>query len=399
MKSVPSIFNAPYKVLVLLVVVFAILFLAPFLKNEASSLERYANGILKECAGVTYRPTCYEEKVPKLMKKISMEDAFTVTTLLQQKDPSYAYCHVLGHKLSAAETAKDPSKWESVIPRCPSGVCSNGCIHGAFQERFRKESFEEAEIEQYKPVFGRICEAKENWNPTGMEQASCYHALGHLIMYVTRADIKQALTLCREVAIKDGGRRNMSQLCFDGAFMQIFQPLEPDDFALIEGKEVAKADAANFCRRFEGLEQSSCRSESWPLFRTELSDPGKVVSFCGYLKDKGQASRCLNSLVYVITAQSNFDPEKMKNFCNGMPTGNKGACFANAASRMLENDYHAISKAAQFCNDVASNDLDGACYQELLRYSTFNFHKGSAEFIQLCGLLPTAWKDRCLNQN
>lgn len=369
-----------------------------FTHDRVNSLERYANGILKECAASTYRPTCYEEKIPKLMEKISMEEAFSVTALVQEKDPSYAYCHVLGHKLSAKETSKDPLRWESVIPRCPSGVCSNGCIHGAFQERFRKESFEPEEIKEYKPVFSAICEAKPGWNPTGMEQASCYHALGHLIMYVTKADIEKAISLCQEVSIKEGGRRNMSELCFDGAFMQIFQPLEPDDFALIEGKEVKKESAETFCNTFSGQAQVSCRSESWPLYRAEFKDPVRVISFCEYLPEESGRNRCFNSLLYVLTAQSNFNGEAMKTFCSKMPEGKRGACFAYAASRMLENDYRSLSRAVQFCDSAVESDKEGACYQELSRYAGFNFHPGSPEFMELCSLLPGKWKESCLTR-
>src|SRR5690606_4527381 len=125
--------------------------------------------------------SCYDKELPKLMDEgFSMEDAFAVTRLVQDRDPSYQYCHVLGHELSAKETAKDPDNWKSVIARAPIGVCSNGAIHGAFQERFRVASFAGKSVDDLVPELLRICKANEDWHPTGMPEATCIHRLGHL---------------------------------------------------------------------------------------------------------------------------------------------------------------------------------------------------------------------------
>ncbi|MEZ4200780.1 MAG: hypothetical protein R3B69_04370 [Candidatus Paceibacterota bacterium] len=98
------------------------------------------------CNRLRTGPKCYDEEIPKLMDAgMSMEDAFAVTATIQDLDPSYQYCHVLGHELSAKETAKDPSRWKDVVARSPLGMCSNGGVHGAFQERFRVEHFDEDE--------------------------------------------------------------------------------------------------------------------------------------------------------------------------------------------------------------------------------------------------------------
>jgi len=109
------------------------------LSNQA--LQKYADDVLAKCQSETYSPGCYDREIPKLMDYISMEDAFKVTSIVQGEDKTYTYCHVLGHKLAAREIDKDPSKWKEVVTRCPSGICSNGCIHGGFQEKFRSETF------------------------------------------------------------------------------------------------------------------------------------------------------------------------------------------------------------------------------------------------------------------
>lgn len=361
-----------------------------------SQLQKYAKEVLTKCSNEKYKPGCYDKEIPKLMDYISMEDAFKVTSIVQDEDKNYPYCHVLGHKLSAREINKDPSKWKDVVSRCPSGVCSNGCIHGGFQERFRAENFTEEEIQNIKPDLIDLCEARSNWRPTGLEQASCYHALGHLTMYLTSADIKRATILCEEAAIKKDGR-NFAQLCFDGVFMQIYQPLEPEDFALIKGKEIKKEMVDSFCGKFAGIQKASCLSESWPLFGSEIQKPDGLVKFCSK-EEASEQDRCFEGMVYVLTAQFNFDSQKIHQFCLGLPKNRQGRCFANSASRMIETDYRNINKSVELCSNSQTDVNSNTCFEELLKYSTYNFHAGSAEFLKLCNGLPNDWKTKCLSK-
>lgn len=369
-------------------------------KNVAADkdLEEYANLVLTKCASSTHHQSCYDKEIPILMDgpaKLTLEEAFGVTKFVQEKDNLFPYCHVLGHNLSAKEVKKDPSKWKEVLSRCPSGLCSNGCIHGGFQERFRAESFTDEEVEGIKPDLKSICEKRSSWNPTGLEQASCYHALGHLTMYITDADINHSISLCEEIAVKADGR-NYLQVCLDGVFMQIYQPLEPEDFALISGKEVTREEVDSFCADFSAYAKASCISESWPLYREEIMKNGDaLVALCSK-EEKENQPRCFGGLFYVLTAQFNFDLEKIKNYCLALPKDLGGSCFTNAATRMIETDYRNITKSINLCSSADALGQED-CFNELLEYSTYNFHVGSPEYFQLCNSLPDPWKDKCLN--
>ena len=363
-------------------------------QSSESQIEAYANEILRVCESDRYRPTCYDREIPKLMDSISMEDAFKVTRVVQDNDNEYPYCHVLAHELSAREVIKNPTGWKDVVSRCPSNMCSNGCLHGGFQERFREEVFTAEEVIALKPELESLCEKRENWNPTGLEQASCYHALGHLTQYITGAETDVSAALCDDIARKPDGR-DYRQLCYDGVFMQLFQPLEPEDFALILGKEIEKDEVDSFCDQFEGRQKGSCVSESWPLFRSDLlSDPKNLVEFCSR-SEKSEEDRCYLALIYVLTAQFSLDVDKIGNYCSGLPDHRKGQCFANAASRMIETDSRNISSATEFCSKVSTDNDKDACFQELIFYSTYNFHAGSKENLELCNGLPEPWKSEC----
>lgn len=362
------------------------------------SLENYAQLAFDKCQNAGYRPGCYDDEIPKVMDDISMEDAFKVTRLVQQKDPNtYAYCHVLGHKLSTKETKKDPSDWKDIITRCPSGMCSNGCIHGAFQERFRTDSLEDEEIEKLKPDLLDVCEPRGNWRPSGLEQATCYHALGHLLMYITSADVKKATEICDYISQKTS--KNFVRVCYDGAFMQIFQPLELEDKALIRGKEVKKEQLASFCDSFDKERAGSCWSEGWPLFLDKIKKPAGLVKFCSQSKDINEQHRCFNALFYVLTAQFRFDEVKIIELCSGLPKLRKGQCFANAASRMIETDKNLIDKSFSLCGVAESVGVGDACFSELSFYASYNFNKGSEEYLKVCHSLPEKWQSACLSGN
>lgn len=369
-----------------------------FLTFGKKNLERYAADIVRECAKASYKPSCYDEEIPKLMDRgLTMEEAFQVTVIVQDTVSDYFYCHVLGHNLAAKETAKDPNQWTSVVARCPAGMCSNGCLHGAAQERFRAESLSDEEVLSLIPQLSEICEQGHGRDYTGLEQASCYHSLGHLAMYITGADIRTATDVCDQIAKKESGD-DYTQTCYEGAYMQIFQPLEPEDFALV--KDIAPTSsvgAKTYCNEFSGEYRAACYRESWPLYRESLSTGEGVERFCSLVADSVSIRRCFNAMFYVLTAQFNFDSSKIVSLCESFSEKRKAQCFANAASRFIETDYRLVKDALRLCEIAKDHGVGDRCYDELLFYSTFNFHKGSDAFNALCSALPEPWKTKCFN--
>lgn len=364
------------------------------LSERKLSFSDYADRVIATCASSDYHPGCYDKEIPKLMDIISMEDAFKVTAIIQQKDSQYWYCHVLGHNLASRETAKNSEKWKEIIPRCPAGMCSNGCIHGALQERFRKEKFSESEMERVLPDLTDVCDERPQWHPTGMERATCYHALGHLLMYLTDADTKKSVESCDKIAKKPDGS-NFLTVCHDGVFMQLFQPLEPEDFALVEGKTPSKEALKSFCSIYPAKIQASCWSEGWPLYWDQVKIPDGLMKFC-FVLEKGVAQdRCFNGMFFVMASEFRLDMKKIIAFCDVIPLPERGRCFANGAGRMIETDAKLVPSSLAICAQAAMVGAGDACYNELVTYAQFNFHSGADAQKELCDGLPLKWRTSC----
>ncbi len=367
------------------------------------ALSRIAHDIISDCAKAGYRPACYDKEIPNLLDRgVSMEDAFAVTAVIQRTVPDYFYCHILGHNVASKETAKDPSKWASVIERCPVGQCASGCLHGVMFDRFENVELSQSALASTTALFSHICEDGNGRMFTGLEHYSCYHGLGHMVLYVTGPDPKKALQTCTDVtgASKQPDDLHMAyaRKCYEGLFMEIFQPFEPEDVALV--KDIAPhslAESKKFCSTFEGEYAAACHRESWPLNEPNIEASSGLHSFCEYMPNQQFVQDCYNVVVYSLTVKFAFDEVKIQHLCDGLPLNRLGQCYAHAASRFVETDYSLAPRAVALCQIATQKGVGERCFNELLFYSFFNYHAGSSGFKALCSALPVPWKQQCLD--
>lgn len=361
--------------------------------------KEYAKEVIATCADVRYAPTCYEEEVPKLLAEIPIEETFAVIREIQVADESYRFCHVLAHKLGEREVAKDPQHWFDVIPRCPTdGLCSNGCVHGAAVERFNDVVFTEENLKQIVPDLAIACEMRDGYNPTPLDQAMCYHGIGHLTIHITEARIDAALEICDRIAVKDDGR-NFERMCDEGIFMQLFQPLEPEDFALVDQlpMELSKNTVAVFCGTYSNTvaEEGACLRESWPLFAEETRTADGIVAFCA-MSPSSEEDECYQSLLAIMGRSTLGDPAASHRICSGLPETRQAECFATAGMTILEEDRVRSGEAVAYCSSIATEVNRQACYDRLLQVATFVFHPADPNLRTMCSALPEPWQQQCM---
>ena len=97
-------------------------------------------------------------------------------------------------------------------------------------------------------------------------------------------------------------------------------------------------------------------------------------------------------------AQANLSIDWATNFCSQLPDRDGDTCFANSTSRLIEVDSRNIPQAVELCENAKASGHDTACYEELLKFSTYTFTHGSPEFYELCNTMPEPWGEQCLAQ-
>lgn len=363
---------------------------------ESKTPKAIAATIVERCTDASYRPSCYEEEVPKLLADgLSFEDAFLVALEVQALDRSAEYCHNIGHRLGAFEVAKDPSKWKEVARRTPLGKCLNGGMHGAFQERFRNESLAPERIPAFIEEMRGFCDPREDL-PSGLIDLSmCAHGLGHLFVFVAAGNVERALPLCAAIGFSDAPGVSASGLelsCYDGLFMQLFEPHEPEDHALIAGKAETSDTVAAFCAGFEGLPKVACIARSISLFR-ESNPSGFEGLECGTLMNDRERNACRSTQLRLFARDTFLDVEAADTYCAESPADRRGWCYASAGSYAFMAGYDYDVPFA-FCEHAGP--AGAQCYETLAGTIRSMFGHDPAVRSSLCDRLPSPYDEVCL---
>lgn len=361
-------------------------------------VESATDTLLHLCASESDRSVCYEQRAPTLLESMSLEEVFSVVRLLRHKDPAYQFCHVLAHKLGERIVAEDPERWLDAIALNPrDGLCSNGFIHGVIGGKFRAEVLEHATLEGLLPDFSRACEPRENWHASLLDQAMCYHGMGHLYVFITDADIPAALSLCERTSESPSG--DFRRVCREGVFMQIYQPLEPDDFLMLERMEVkpTKETVRTYCARFEeDAYEGACLRESWPYVRTEiLESSGAIDAFCSGQPNSEEERACYDSALSVLGRQTLGNGKAASSVCAGFTGMLRRECFGRVALSYLEEEREDGVAAFSFCSRAGGADGE-ECLAFLAERAAFVFGADEVRLWKFCMLLPASMRNVCM---
>ncbi|MFZ2886839.1 MAG: hypothetical protein WA021_03400 [Minisyncoccia bacterium] len=354
-----------------------------------------AASIVEVCAEEESRSTCYEKKVPELFPKLPLSEVFGVIRDIRALDQSYQFCHVVAHKLGESAVAQDPSKWIDLIPlNPPDGLCSNGFIHGIIVGRFRNDVLDDATLTAAIPDFARACERRADWRPSGLDQAICYHGMGHLFMFITNANIKKSLETCAHTTgnSEDGFMR----VCREGVFMQIYQPLEPDDFALIEllPEKPSRENFRRLCAAYaEDEDEGACLREAWPFFRAEIMK-GDVAAFCAHQPNSSETDKCYESATTIVGRQLLGMPDQAVAACSAITSRYQELCFTTVAQALLEEDRTQGEKAVAFCVRAPTH-IKTQCIATLAERARWIFPENSSDRTRLCEAMPAEYRSSC----
>lgn len=366
--------------------------------QPTSEIAAEAETVVEKCATAGDKVKCYEDEVPNLYPGLGVEEIFDVVRHVRELDPEYQFCHVLGHGLGELVVAEDPRNWIDAIPFNPrDGLCSNGFIHGVIGGRFRAEVLDNETLEKHIPDFSRACEPRDNWSPSALDQAMCYHGMGHLYMFITDADLPNALSLCERTAGGGGSRQDFRRVCREGVFMQIYQPLEPDDFLLIERMAVqpTKETVRKFCARYQRDEyEGACLRESWPFFREEIIDGTGIGEFCSDQPNAEEETACYQSAFAILGRMSLGDTDNILRACGEVPESQQPLCYESGAQAVLEENRDDVSVAIGLC-ERTPEEHRAPCLQSLVSKVNFNF-AATEQAKNFCDSLPPDMRNGCI---
>ncbi len=367
--------------------------------KEVKSIDAYAQEMVALCKDAPYRPLCYETEVPKLVRELTTERIFEVVRTIRKYDREYLYCHVLAHNLGEYEVSLDPDAWLGVLATGPTdGLCSNGFAHGAIVTRFSDEELSKEEFDVALADLAIACEEREGFAPTDLGKAICYHGIGHVLIHMTLAKVNESLEACEIIGLKDDGR-NYLQVCTEGVYMQLFQPLEPEDFALVDmlPYKPTKENLEKFCTEFSRSDSQygACFREAWPLFGQSIYEGEGINEYCGVLTPEQEREQCFVSAFTINGRHGLGTPEKMAKTCNSVSGEYQGMCFARSANAFPEENPDLVKEGVAFCGRAEAKEAQEECYTFLARVASFNFHPDSPAFEELCSSLPTAYENLC----
>lgn len=383
--------------LTLCIGVFAWILLA----EGSSELRGYVDEVTELCADAPHRSTCYNESVPEYYTELGFKEMFDLVNLVQREDPAYGYCHLTAHKIAEYEVQRDPSQWMDIMVKCPpNGMCANGCMHGALITRFvgAEEGMSDGEIDQAVLELDGACEPREGWNPTGLDKGNCYHGLGHLSMYMTLGDIGHSLAVCDRIA-KQTPSGNMSELCYGGVFMQLFQPLEPEDFAMVAHIDVSRENFTEFCSSFpRDGGRSPCFQRGSMLFEGATSNGPAMKEFCEQSSDASIVEQCYDMVFSLVGSGSDFNLNLMDSICRTVEDERQGHCYGMATINMIDADPMFVPEVPVFCSMAPNDAATDECYTRVARYAPYRFNRGTPEYEALCSVLPEDKQPRCAQQ-
>ncbi len=392
-------------ILILSAAVFLILTVGTYVyvqttkSSPQKSIKEFASLMIEACKDSEYKPTCYETEVPKLVRELPTEEIFNVVREIRREDPKYLYCHVLAHELGRYEVSLDPNKWLDVIAKGPTdGLCSNGFAHGAIVTRFNDEDLSKEEFDSALTDLSIACETREGFDPTDLTKAICYHGIGHVLIHMTLAEVAESVQACEVIGKKEDGR-DYRQLCTEGVYMQLFQPLEPEDYALVDMLHLkpSRENLEEFCTKSSqnDAQYGACWREAWPFFGADVYTSEGITSYCSVLSASQSRDLCYVS-AFTINGRHNLEnPEKMATTCNGLPETYKGNCFSRGANAYPEEDQNLVEEGIAMCARANTGSAQDECYSFLANVASFNFHPGSEPFEKLCSLLPAKFKQEC----
>lgn len=251
-------------------------------------------------------------------------------------------CHAIAHELGHEAVERADGQPRRALKH-GTEVCGGGFIHGVIETVLGSSTDPARDLL-------RVCA------PTNA--GSCFHGVGHGLMFATGMDVRAALDLC------DGSpSRELSARCGEGVFMQLFS-------SDLSAQHVAGEESLNISH-----------------------DPAAAQARCR----RTRATYAANCWFYAPTVYLTVNPDDFAGairWCRASGTSlGRQLCARGVGSRAVK--YHPDDLAVADSSCSAAGRLTDSCLQGMGSYWSVH-HKGEVEPSDVCRHLePSPLRKRC----
>lgn len=193
--------------------------------------------------------------------------------------------HDVGHRayelygFAGAMTYNDPAHVDHVSVM---GICAGGYVHGILEEA-------SLHYRAFGSHPGVLCVQVPSTNT-----ASCYHGVGHALMFYTARDIPESLDDCRTL-----GSASAKSRCFEGVWMETFwgdiQHAGSDSLGWDINRPLAPCEEAS-----KDAKPACFLYAPFGYLRSHAKDYAGAVQLCVHDVEKNEVSMCLKGVGIVM---------------------------------------------------------------------------------------------------
>ena len=260
-----------------------------------------------------------------LHQRGALEAQRTLRSLYEAGRMDQNDCHKIAHAVGEAAFRAVGDIEEAL--RLATNACSGGYYHGVMKGFFGDKidhGVVGREVESVCASFG--------YHTNGA--VSCFHGLGHALMYATGNDLPSVLTACDRAANNDEWRRSH---CYDGAFMaNAFSPFSGSIYGSERpSKYLSEDDLLYPCDAVAPPYRLICYFRHVPLRVLTLSPERLSLGEIATHIPEEFATAFWFGIGRETDILMRGNWERIVGFCAALPRAARGPCFGGAALHMV----------------------------------------------------------------
>lgn len=324
---------------------------------------------------------CYAKAFYNLTQKNPMSYSASVLDELQVIDPKNAIgCHFISHKISQAETEKDPSRWKELLGELNFNKCTGGFLHGVIEAHLAKDPDFTINIESADLICNQIVSDPQS-------RRSCFHIMGHLLLFQNNANLMKAVDSCKP--FEEGMPKYE---CLSGAFMENLTReylvahgiTEKLPWNLDNTKKIEK-----LCGEYDGLAQKACWKEiSYMYWSVYATDQNKLFEACNRAPKEDMATDCFIYGAGNMITSYRFNMKRLPEVCSVYDYSDirYKSCTRQLIGSLLNTSVKNLNNSMYLCSEL-KKEVQPFCFNSIIQVLTVN-NMGQSQVEYVCKNKP-----------